>query len=104
MSVCAGSDSISRFQFMESVASKIPAKWRRVGVALGIDAAVLDGFKMHRGGDPLECFSDVFTYWQQHSTPQRPADWSTLADKLRSNYVGEEQLCESIQKHHMQLR
>ena len=35
--VCtAGTDTVSRFQFMETVASKIPAKWKRVGVSLGI--------------------------------------------------------------------
>ena len=54
---------------MESVASKIPAKWRRVGVSLEISMGVLDGIEKHRRGDPLECFSDVFTYWQQQSTP-----------------------------------
>ena len=58
-SVCAGTDSVSRFQFMETVASKIPAKWKRVGVSLGISMGVLDGIEKHRLADPLECFSDV---------------------------------------------
>ena len=95
--VCAGTDTVSLFQFMESVASKIPSKWKRVGVSLGISMGVLDGIDLHRRGDPLECFSDVFTYWQQQSTPQSPANWATLVTVLRSNYVGEEELSDTIQ-------
>ena len=97
--VCAGTDTVSRFQFMESVASKIPAKWKRVGVSLGIDQSQLDAINMHRLADPLECFSDVFTCWQQQSTPhvQSPANWATLVTVLRSNYVGEEELSDNIQ-------
>jgi len=82
---------------METVASKIPSKWKRVGVSLGIDQSQLDAINMHRLADPLECFSDVFTCWQQQSTPQSPANWATLVTVLRSNYVGEEELSDTIQ-------
>ena len=82
---------------METVASKIPAKWRRVGVSLEISMGVLEGIEKHRRGDPLECFSDVFTCWQQQSTPQNPANWATLVTVLRSNYVGEKELSDTIQ-------
>ena len=96
--VCtAGTDTVSQFQFLEAVASKIPAKWRKVGLSLGISSSVLDGIEKHRRGDCLECFSDVFTYWQQQSTPQSPANWATLVTVLRSNYVGEEELSDTIQ-------
>ena len=95
--VYAGTDTVSRFQFMEAVASKIPSKWKRVGVSLGIDQSQLDAINMHRLADPLECFSDVFTCWQQQSTPQSPANWTTLVAVLRSNYVGEEELSDTIQ-------
>ena len=78
------------------IASKIPAKWRRVGVSLGISVAVLDGIEKHRRGNPLECFNDVFTLWQQQSTPQSPTNWATLKAVLRSNYVGEEELSDSL--------
>ena len=96
--VCtAGTDTVSLFQFMEAVASKIPSKWKRVGVSLGMDQSQLDAINMRRLADPLECFSDVFTYWQQQSTPQSPANWATLVTVLRSNYVGEEELSDTIQ-------
>ena len=101
MLMSAGTDTVSQFQFMEAVASKIPAKWRRVGVSLGIDMVVLDSIEKHRCADPLECFSDVFTHWQHHSTPQSPANWATLVTVLRSNYVGEEELSDTIQNTYM---
>ena len=93
----AGTDTVSRFQFMEMVACKIPSKWNRVGVSLGMDQSQLDAIDQHRRGDRLECFSDVFTYWQQQSTPQSPANWATLVTVLRSNYVGAEVLSDTIQ-------
>ena len=96
--VCAGTDTVSRFQFMEAVASKISAKWKRVGVSLGIEQNDLDAIDQHRRGDPLDCFSDVFTCWQQQSTLESPADWATLVTVLRSNFVGEEELSYTIQK------
>ena len=97
ISVCAaGTDTVSQFQFLEAVASKIPAKWRKVGLSLGISSCVLDGIEKHRRGDCLECFSDVFTCWQQQSTPQSPVNWATLVTVLQSNYVGEEELSDTV--------
>ena len=90
-------DTISQFQFMETVASNVPAKWRRVGVSMGISMGDLDGIEKHRRGDCLECFSDVFTFWQQKSTPQRPANWATIVAVLRSKYVGEKELGDYIE-------
>ena len=68
-----------------------------MGVSLGMYQSQLDAIDQHRRGDRLECFSDVFTYWQQQSTPQSPANWATLVAVLRSNYVGEEELADTIQ-------
>ena len=88
--------AISQFQFLEAVASKIPAKWRMVGLSLGISSSILDGIDKHRRGDCLECFSDVLTYWQQQSTLQSPANWTTLVTVLQSNSVGEKELSDTI--------
>ena len=92
----ADTDIISQYQFLEAVASKIPAKWRKVGLYLGISSGILDGMEKHRRGDCLDCFSDMFTYWQQHSTPQSPANWASLVAVLGSNYVGEEELSDAV--------
>ena len=90
-------DVVSLFQFNECVASKIPSKWKKVGVALGLSQPQIDAIDGHRRGEPFECFSDVFKYWQSESTPERPANWATLISVLRSNTVGEEALAEHIQ-------
>ena len=97
----ADSDTVSQFQFLEAVASKIPAKWRRVGLSLGISSNDLDGIEKHRRGDCFECFSDVFTYWQQQSTRQNPANWATLVKVLKCNYVGEEELSDAVRNEYI---
>ena len=60
--------------------------------------SVLDGIENHRLADPNECFNDMFTHWQKHSTPQSPANWTTIVTVLRSNYVGENNLSYTIQE------
>ena len=67
-------------------------------MSLGISASVLNGIDQYRRGEPDVCFSDVFTYWQNHSTPQSPANWATIVEVLRSNTVGEEALSDNIRK------
>ena len=95
--LCAG-DTVSLFQFMENVAIKIPSKWKRVGVAFGLNQSQIDAIEKHRLADAIECFSDVFKYWQETSTHKQPANWASLISVLRSNYVGEERLAEYIQE------
>ena len=85
------------FQFNELMGSKIPSKWKRVGVALGLSQSRIEAIDNHRRGEPFECFSDVFKYWQSESTPDQPANWACLIKMLRSNTVGEETLAEHIQ-------
>ena len=95
--LCAG-DTVSLFQFMENVAIKIPSKWKRVGIAFGLNQSQIDAIEKHRLADAIECFSDVFKYWQETSTHKQPANWASLISVLRSNYVGEEGLAEYIQE------
>ena len=83
---------------MESVATVIPDKWKRVGVALGLSQAQVNAIEKHRLADPLDCFAEVFHLWQQLSTPQQPVNWSTLVTVLNSRIVGEERLADFIQE------
>ena len=89
---------MSLFQFTESVAIKIPSKWKKVGVALGLTLAQIDAIEELRVADPIGCFSEVFTHWQQMSTLQQPVSWTTLVTVLRSQYVGEERLADFLHK------
>ena len=92
---------MSTFQFMETVASKIPDKWHSVGLALGLTTAQLNAIDKFRRGDPLLCFSDVYDHWQQLCTCQQPANWATIATALSSDIVGEKDLALFIQENFM---
>ena len=96
MCYCVGGVLLS--QFVERVATKIPDKWRRVGVALNLSQAQLNAIEKQHRGDPLDCFAEVFNHWQQLSTPQQPVSWTTLVAVLRSDTVGEESLAAFIQQ------
>ena len=92
--LCAG-DTVSLFQFMENVAVKIPSKWKRVGVAFGLNQSQIDAIEK-ASFHAIECFSDVFKYWQETSTHKQPANWASLVSVLCSNYVGEKRLAKYI--------
>ena len=83
---------------MESVATVIPDKWKRVGVALGISQAQINAIDAQHRGDSLNCFAEVFHLWQQLSTPQQPVSWSTLVTVLNSRTVQEESLASFLQE------
>ena len=89
---------MSFIQFMDTVATEIPAKWKRVGVAVGMSQSQIDAVDSHRRGQCFDCFSDVFKHWQDTSTPEQPANWASLVTVLRSRIVGEEALAERIQE------
>ena len=81
---------------MENVATVIPDKWKRVGIALGLTQGQITAIEKHRLADPLDCFAEVFHVWQQLSIPQQPVSWTTLMTALRSRTVGEERLANTI--------
>ena len=83
---------------MESVATVIPDKWKRVGMALGLSQAQINAIDAQHRGDPLDCFAEVFHLWQQLSTPQQPVSWSTVVTVLNSRTVGEESLAGFLQE------
>ena len=84
---------------MESVATVIPDKWKRVGMALGLSQAQINAINKHHLADPLDCFAEVFHLWQQLSTSQQPVNWTTLVTVLCSRTVGEEHLADNLQEH-----
>ena len=93
-----GSEGVSLFQFIENVATQIPTKWRGVGLALGLRQSQIDAIEEKGFTDPLNCFLDVFSFWQQQSTTQQPVSWTTLVTVLRSQSVGEEALADFLQQ------
>ena len=82
---------------MNEIASVIPAKWRVVGIQLGLSAGTLDGIQSENGSMPNSClmsFEKVFTEWKQQHP--KPYTWDTIIGVLRTPSVGEIALAEAL--------
>ena len=80
---------------MEIVAYKIPSMWMEFGLHANILHPVLVSIDHYHFND-LECFADVYDYWQQMSTPHQPATWSSVVCILRK--MEENELAHFIQE------
>ena len=83
---------------MNDVASVIPAKWRDVGIQLGLASGTLDSIQSENAGKPdmnLRSFENVFYIWKQRAT--HPYTWETIFDALRAASVGENHLVEELE-------
>ena len=94
--ICVG-DAVSFIQFMDTVATEIPSKWKRICVAVGMSQSHIDEVDNYCRGKSFDCFCDAFKHWQDASTPEQPANWASLVTVLHSRIVGEA-LAKRIQK------
>ena len=62
--ICVG-DAVSFIQFMDTVATEIPSKWKRIGVAVGMSQSQIDEVDNYRHGKSFDCFCVAFKHWQQ---------------------------------------
>ena len=70
---------------MNDVASKIPAKWKFVGIQLGLSSATLDSIQADTAGKPHACldsFHPVFYAWEKQGPS--PYTWNVIIDALRT--------------------
>ena len=81
---------------MEIVAYEIPRMWFNFGIVASLPFPLLYSIEFHRHFNDLECFADVYDYWQQMSTPHQPATWSSVVCILRK--IGENELAHFIQE------
>ena len=82
---------------INEIASAIPAKWRDVGIQLGLSTGTLDGIQSENGSKPDSCkasFEKVFTEWKQQHL--KPYTWDTIIGILRTKSVGEIALAEDL--------
>ena len=79
---------------MSEVASKIPRKWRDIGLRLGLDLSVLEGIAS--SGDTNLCYINVFSRWKNQNSTAHPYTWSTIVQALQAPEVGEERLADKI--------
>ena len=86
---------------MNKIAVVIPAKWRPVGIQLGLSPGNLDNIQSQNAGKPdsnLESFEKMFTQWKL--LIPSPYTWSTIIDVLQTPAVGEVQLANTLAMKH----
>ena len=87
---------------MNDVASNIPAKWRSVGIQLGVSSTTLDSIQSNNAGKPQACldsFEQVFSTWEKQG--HNPYTWNVIIDVLRTPAVGEVALADELDAKHL---
>ena len=81
---------------MNSVAAKIPGKWREVAIGLGLDFADISRIEAdvptHKS---TPCYLAVFDTWKNKGTEDYT--WETLLKALRTPLVGGRKLANNIE-------
>ena len=81
---------------MNEVASRVSSKWKEISIQLGLTLNDQKYFMELTSGDPLQCFTFVFTVWKSRAT--RPYKWSTMIEALESPGVDEMRLAQELRK------
>lgn len=83
---------------MNLIAAVKPAKWRLVGIQLGLEIGILDGIaaQLSRQYGLQECFREVLIEWKNRMPS--PYTWMTIIDVLETPSVGEMALAEEIKE------
>ena len=79
---------------LNQVASRALNKWDMIALQLGIEPHQLNAIKTVNLGDPMKCYMEVFSLWQNKA--ERPFTWATIIDALKAPMVGEVKLAEDI--------
>ena len=83
---------------MNEIGAVIPAKWRDVGVQLGIAPGVLDGIQNQNAGNAesaQKSFEQVFIKWRGQGS-KTPYTWTQIIDILRRPAVGNNELADTL--------
>ena len=80
--------------FLEQVAVKVPAKWRMLGLKLGVNTYKLDEIAK-QNQDGVHCLERVLALWKDKANS--PYTWATVIDALKSPIVGEKSVAEDVE-------
>ena len=80
--------------FLEQVAVKVSAKWRMLGIKLGVKTHELDEISK-QNQDGVLCLERVLALWKDKANP--PYTWATVIDALKSPIVGEKSVAEDVE-------
>ena len=92
--------SLTEGSFCEEVGTRIPTKWRVLGISLNIPTEKLDGFEKKHKSNSNRCFGAVFKAWKESSSPSVPFSWLGVVQALQTNFVGESTLAAELMKAH----
>ena len=90
--------SPSLSDLMNDVAAVIPAKWKIVGIQLGLSSATLDSILIQNAGMPgsnMQAFEQVFVEWQRQG--HSPYTWGTIIAALKAPALGEDALANDLE-------
>lgn len=82
---------------MNFVAAAIPAKWKLVGVQLGLSTGKLNEIESRPPYDCRMFFSYVFSEWQSEDV--LPYTWATIVNALQAPSVDENNVAQYIKSH-----
>ena len=80
---------------LKQVGSKARDKWKKVGLELDIQQDQLNTISERCNGDPILCYSEVFTAWEK-MTDRADFTWATIVEALESPIVEENKLARDI--------
>ena len=80
-------------QLENEIVSKIPTKWKAVGIQLGVPANKLDQISTEEINDCQNCFRRVFREWKSQDCEK---SWSVLLHILQTDAVGAVSLAKEL--------
>ena len=78
------------------------AKWHNLGIMLEIDNGKLSKVKLDNAGNSNDSLREMLNIWLKKVDPK--PSWSSMAEALDDDIVGEESLAEHIRKTYCSTR
>ena len=83
---------------INDIAAVIPAKWRHVGIQLGISTGILDSIQSQNCREPnphLKSFEQMFVEWSKQDS-ESAYTWTYIIAILRTPAIGESNLADNL--------
>ena len=81
--------------FLRQVATKARDRWKKVGLEFYIQQDQLNTISERYNGDPILCYSEVFTAWEKTVDPAG-FTWARIVETLESPIVEENKLARDL--------
>ena len=86
-------------QLLLSFVKREAAKWRKIGVSLKFEDALLDEIETSTTGGPVACFTELLTRWLKRVPPKFSLPTlEVLLEALREDAVGEYRIAYNLEQ------